>query len=72
MQKAGLYIWGVLASFLGLFGASPAMAAGLTDLTDAVDFSEVSTAVLAIGVALAGVYVIWKGASLILRAIRGL
>lgn len=52
--------------------SASASAAGLGDLTDAVDFAEVSTAVLAVGAALAGVYVLWKGASMILRAIRGL
>jgi hypothetical protein len=52
--------------------AAPVSAAGLSDLTSAVDFSEVATAVTAVGVALAGVYVLWKGASLILRAIRGM
>ncbi|MDR2092853.1 MAG: major capsid protein [Azoarcus sp.] len=52
--------------------SASANAADLADLTDAVDFTAVSTAVLAVGASLAGVYVLWKGASLILRAIRGL
>jgi hypothetical protein len=64
------YLLGILAAFFGLMGS--AQAAGLSDLTASVDFSEVSTAVLAVGAALAGIYVLWKGASLILRAIRGL
>jgi hypothetical protein len=49
-----------------------AHAEGLADLTDSVDFSEVGTAIVAVGALLAGVYVLWKGASMILRAIRGL
>jgi hypothetical protein len=64
----------LIVAFLASFGllALPAQAAGLSDLTSAVDFAEVSTAVVAIGAALAAIYVIWKGAGLILRAIRGL
>jgi len=53
--------------------AVPAIAADdLSSLTSAVDFSAVSTAVLAVAGAMAGIYVLWKGASMILRAIRGL
>jgi hypothetical protein len=44
----------------------------LSDLTAAVDFAEVSTAILTVGGGLAAVYLLWKGAALILRAIRGL
>ena len=57
---------------VGLLSAPVVHAAGLADLTDAVDFAEVGTAVMAIAVALAGIFVLWKGAALVLRAIRGL
>jgi hypothetical protein len=73
MKKFLNYVFAGVSSLFGLLALSaPASAAGLSDLTSGIDFSEVSTAVIAVGVALAGVYVLWKGASLILRAIRGL
>lgn len=61
--------------FAVLVGAvSPALAqtADLGALTSAIDFGAVGTAVIAVAGSLAGIYVLWKGASLILRAIRGL
>ncbi|GHT92001.1 hypothetical protein FACS1894116_01460 [Betaproteobacteria bacterium] len=66
-QKLGLVAVGSAALMPGF-----ASAAGLSDLTSAIDFADVGTAVLAIGAALAGIYVLWKGAGLILSAIRGL
>jgi len=50
----------------------PARAADLTALTAEIDFAGVTTAVLAVAVALAGVYITWKAASMVLRAIRGM
>lgn len=43
----------------------------LTAVTSAVDFSTVITALLLVAAALAGVYIAWKGAKMILSAIRG-
>lgn len=43
----------------------------LTPLTNAIDFSTVITAVLAIGGLLAGVYVAIRGAKTVLSMIRG-
>jgi hypothetical protein len=42
----------------------------LTSLTAAVDFASVETALLAVGAAIAAVYVGWKGIKLVLRGIR--
>jgi hypothetical protein len=66
-KKLGLSLAFVAALLPGL-----ASAAGLSDLTSSIDFAEVGTAVLAIAGSLAAVYLLWKGASLILRAVRGL
>jgi hypothetical protein len=43
----------------------------LTTLTAAVDFDAVGTALLAVGSAIAVIYVGWKGVKLVLRGIRG-
>ena len=48
-----------------------ANAPDLTPLTNAIDFSTVITAVLAIGGLLAGVYVAIRGAKTVLSMIRG-
>lgn len=57
----------------GLLGASGAFAVpvDLTTVTAAVDFSTVIAAMLLVAAALAGVYIAWKGAKMILNAIRG-
>lgn len=61
----------VLSFLLSVF-AVPAMAAGpdFGPLTDAVDFSTVIAAILAIAALVAGVYVVMAGAKKILYAIR--
>lgn len=59
---------------LGLsFASLPAVAAppDLTSLTAAVDFSTVTTAVLAVAAALIVVYIAWKGAKMVISAVRG-
>lgn len=64
----------VALTALGLsFASLPAMAAppDLTSLTTAVDFSTVTTAVLAVAAALIVVYIAWKGAKMVLSAVRG-
>ena len=63
----------VLASaFVLSLVAAPAMAAGpdFTALTDAVDFSTVQTAILAIAALVAGVYVLISGVKKVLVAIK--
>lgn len=42
-----------------------------TQLTSNIDFSSVTTAVLAVGVVLMGVYVAIKGAKIVLSMVRG-
>lgn len=50
-----------------------AMAAGpdMTDLTAAVDFGTVTTAVLGVAAALITVYIAFKGAKLVIAAVKG-
>jgi hypothetical protein len=62
----------LVAGVFGAVGSAPLFAAGISDLTSQIDFSDANTAIIAVGAALAGVYVLWKAASLVLRAIRGL
>jgi len=61
----------VVSSLIG-FVAAPAMAAApdFTTLTAGVDYSTVGPALLAVAVLISGVYVIWKGAKMILSAIK--
>lgn len=66
------YLLVLLFAFLSLFGLSAfAVPVDLTSVTAAVDFSTVISAVLLVAAALAGVYIAWKGAKMILNAIRG-
>lgn len=44
----------------------------LTSLTGAVDFSTVITAILAVAAIMAGVYVAWKAAKMVVAAIKTL
>ncbi|MCB5206533.1 hypothetical protein [Methylovorus mays] len=41
-------------------------------LTASVDFSTVITAILAVAAIMVGVYVAWKGARMVISAVRGL
>lgn len=57
-----------------LTGSSlPVLAAGpdLTTVTAAVDFGTVTTAVLGVAAALIVVYIAWKGAKMVIAAVRG-
>lgn len=71
-KMKALFLVGLAA--LGLsFASLPAVAAppDLTSLTTAVDFSTVTTAVLAVAAALIVVYIAWKGAKMVISAVRG-
>jgi len=62
----------VVLLFTAVFSAS-ASAAGVdfSSLTTAVDFSTAITAIVAIGAALAGAYVAFKGVKIVVTALRG-
>lgn len=66
------YVVGLLASALSWFGIS-AYAAGpdMTSLTTAIDFGTVTTAVLGAAAALIVVYIAWKGAKMVIAAVKG-
>jgi hypothetical protein len=72
MEKLRMLVLGLVASAFSLFGLS-AHAAGpdLSTLTTAVDFGTVTTALLGVAAALIVVYIAWKGAKMVLAAVRG-
>ncbi len=54
--------------------ASPlsfAVGPDLTTLTTAVDFGTVTTAILGVSAAIIVVYLAWKGAKMVIAAVRG-
>jgi hypothetical protein len=69
MNKIKLGLGFGLSTLAGSAMAAPVV---LTALTDAVDFSTVITAVLAVAAIMVGVYVAWKAAKLVIGAVRGL
>lgn len=73
LSAKGIYLLGGTA---GLFASASALAQettgpDLSALTNAVDFSTVITAILAIAASLMGLYMAWKGAQFVIRAVRG-
>lgn len=60
-----------VGTMLGLSKPAEAAPPDLTSLTTAVDFSTVTTAVLAVAAALIVVYIAWKGAKMVISAVRG-
>jgi hypothetical protein len=44
----------------------------LADLSAAVDFSTITAAILAIALLIVPVYVLWKGAKIVVRTIKGM
>jgi len=65
----------VLVAALGVFASASAFAvapATLADLTTAISFADVSLAILAVAALLVAVGVTWKGAKMVLRAVRGM
>ena len=59
------------AAALAVSSMSFAAGPDLTSLTTAIDFGTVVTAVLAVAAALVVVYIAWKGAKMVLSAVRG-
>lgn len=65
LRKLGLV--SVSASPLAAFAAGP----DLSTLTAAVDFGTVTTALLGVAAAIIVVYIAWKGAKMVLGAVKG-
>lgn len=61
----------VAATALAVPFSAHAEAPDFSQLTGGVDFSSVTTAVMAVGVVLMGVYVAIKGAKIVLGMVRG-
>lgn len=55
------------ASLAPVYAAGPDM----TTLTTAVDFGTVTTAILGVAASLIVVYIAWKGAKMVLAAVKG-
>lgn len=73
MQKLRVLILGLLAMAFSMFGLNANAATVLPDLsglTSQVDFSPAAVAIIAIAGSLAGLYVLWRGASFVLSAIK--
>lgn len=73
MKQLRVFILGLFATALSMFGLTAHAAAtmpDLTGLTNQVDFSPAGIAIIAIAGSLAGLYVLWRGADMVLSAIR--
>lgn len=63
----------LIAFALAMFGgAAHAVGPDLTSLTTAVDFGTVVAAVLGVAAAVIVVYIAWKGAKMVVSAVRGM
>lgn len=70
--KMKLFLMALLAFGLSMFGMSAyALGPDLSTVTAAVDFGTVTTAVLGVAAALIVVYIAWKGAKMVIAAVRG-
>lgn len=72
LKQSKLFLASLLALAFSMFGA-PVFAAGpdLTAVTTAVDFGTVTTAILGVAAAVVVVYLAWKGAKMVIAAVRG-
>ncbi len=71
-NKLKFVLFSALALCLSALGV-PAFAAGpdLSSLTSSIDFSTVVTAILAVAAAIIVVHIAWKGAKMVLAAVKG-
>ncbi len=69
MKKTLLKV-GVCSSFLFATSAFALPPATVLDLSTGIDFSSISLGILAIAGLMAAVYVVWKGARMVVSAIR--
>ena len=67
------YLLGLLASFLSLFGMSAFAVAPTTvaELTAGIALDGVTLGILAISAVMAAVYVTWRSAGFVLKALKG-
>ena len=73
-NKLKFVLFSALALCLSALGV-PAFAAGtgpdLSPLTSSIDFSTVVTAIMAVAAAIIVVHIAWKGAKMVLAAVKG-
>lgn len=71
-NKLKFVLFSVLALCLSALGV-PAFAADpdLSSLTSSIDFSTVVTAILAVAASIIVVHIAWKGAKMVLAAVKG-
>ena len=65
----------ISAALVGMFAAASAFAippTTITELTAGISFAEVTSGILAVAALLVSVYVVWKGARMVISAVRGL
>jgi hypothetical protein len=65
------FLKAAVAMTLGFAGSAFAAGPDLSTLSAAVDFGTVVTAVLAVGAAIVGVYLAWKGVKIVIGAVKG-
>lgn len=72
MKSTKLFFASLFALVFATFGL-PAYAVGpdLSTVTAAVDFGTVTTALLGVAAAVVVVYLAWKGAKMVIAAVRG-
>lgn len=71
MQKATVRRIGSAAAVLGVVAAQGAHAAGLTDLTAAISFTDVLAAIISVGVLVIGVDLATLGYMKVRRLVKG-
>lgn len=71
--KTKQFLAGLLFAGLSMLGFSAhAVGPDLTTITTAVDFGTVTTAITAVAALIVVVYLAWKGAKMVIAAVRGL
>lgn len=71
-KTRGLFLAGLTGLLSMFFGVAHAAGPDLSSLTSSIDFSTVVVAILAVASALAVVYIAWKGAGMVIAALRRL
>lgn len=71
MARSALALLTAGLALLGIAGPALADPVDFSSLTSSVDFSSVIVALMAVAAALMLVYIAWKGAKMILAAVRG-
>jgi hypothetical protein len=75
LKKISLALVGMVAAAVAPVAAfaqtAPAAPTSILQLSQGVSFTDVGTAILAISASLIAFYLIWKGAKLVVHAVKG-